>query len=87
MNATIKAVNFKDEEITTTDGTVYGQSDIYNDTVMDDSITAMDEQVEYNMYLDKFGFVRAYKLAQGSQYGLLTEMYPSRVNRRGQGSH
>ena len=80
VNATVKAVNFKDEEITTTDDSVYGQSDIYNDTVMDDSITAMDEQVEYNMYLDKFGFVRAYKLAQGSQYGLLTEMYPSRVN-------
>ena len=78
VNATVKAVNFKDEEITTTDDSVYGQSDIYNDTVMDDSITAMDEQVEYNMYLDKFGFVRAYKLAQGSQYGLLTEMYPSR---------
>ena len=78
VKATVKAVNFKDVEITTTDDTVYGQSDIDNDTVMDDSITAMDEQVEYNLYLDKFGFVRAYKLAQGSQYGLLTEMYPSR---------
>lgn len=80
VNATIKAVSFKDEEVTTTDDTVYGQSDIINDTVMDDSITAMDEQVEYNLYLDKFGFIRAYKLAQGSQYGLLTEMYPSRIN-------
>ena len=80
VSATIKAISFKDETVTTTDDVTYGQSAIGNETNMDDVITAMDEQVEYNVYLDKFGFVRAYELAQGSQYGLLTEMYPSRVN-------
>ena len=80
VSATIKSISFKDDTVTTTDDTVYGQSDIKNATLMDDVITAMDEQVEYNVYLDKFGFIRAYELAQGSQYGLLTEMYPSRVN-------
>ena len=42
---------------------------------MDEIITNMDEGVKYNMYLDKYGFVRAYELADGNQYGLLTELY------------
>jgi len=78
VTATIKAKNFKDVEVTAADDTVYGQSNVGNATDKEDEILDMDQQVEYNLYIDKFGFVRLYELAQGSQYGLLTEIYPTR---------
>lgn len=75
---TIKAKNIKDVTVTTTDDTVYEDSYVANNTVdKDDEILNMDQQVEYQLYLDKFGHIAAYDL-DGSRYALLTEMYPSR---------
>ena len=44
---------------------------------MDQIILNMNDKTEYIMYKDRFGFVRAYELAGGTQYALLTEMYPT----------
>ena len=77
-NATINAISYKDVSATSTEGKTYEQSDITNGTDMDQLVTAMDEKVEYVLYLDNYGYVRAYKLAQGNKYGLVTELYPTR---------
>ncbi|MDE7011554.1 MAG: hypothetical protein K2O93_10100, partial [Oscillospiraceae bacterium] len=76
--ATINSVSFKDETATATDGTVYKQSGIYNKTRLDELLTTMDENVEYNLYFDAYGYVRAYEPAEGTKYGLVTELYYSR---------
>ena len=75
-NATINAISYKDVTATSTEGTVYEQSDIDNETAMDELLVNMDEKVEYVLYKDHFGFIRAYKLAQGNKYALVTEVYP-----------
>ena len=75
VKATVSKIDFKNEIITTTDGDEYGQSGIYNKTDMDDVITVMDEKVEYNLYQDAYGYVRAYEPVEGTRYGLLTELY------------
>ena len=72
---TVQTKNFKNETVTPTNGEEKGQSEIFNETELDDNIMMMDERVEYNMYLDEFGYIRTYELAQGSKYALLTEMY------------
>ena len=71
-NATINAISYKDVTATSTEGTVYEQSDIDNETAMDELLVNMDEKVEYVLYKDHFGFIRAYKLAQGNKYALVT---------------
>ena len=73
----VKTKHFNNITITTNGGEDKGQSGIDNATLLDENIMMMDEKVEYNMYLDEFGFVRSYELAQGSQYALLTELYPT----------
>ena len=71
----IKAISFKDVTVTTDSDNTYGQSGIFNKTKMDEVITNMDEDVDYNMYLDKYGYIRAYELAAGTKYALLSELY------------
>ena len=73
----IQTKSFKNITVTTEGGETYGQSGIYNDTGMDQIILNMNDKTEYIMYKDRFGFVRAYELAGGTQYALLTEMYPT----------
>jgi len=68
-NATINAISYKDVTATSTEGTVY-------EPAMDELLVNMDEKVEYVLYKDHFGFIRAYKLAQGNKYALVTEVYP-----------
>ena len=76
LTDSIKTKTFKNITVTTEGGEVKGQSGIENLTGMDQLIMNMNDKTQYNMYLDRFGFVRAYALAQGSKYALLTEMYP-----------
>ncbi len=75
LTDSIKTKTFKNITVTTEGGEVKGQSGIENLTGMDQLIMNMNDKTQYNMYLDRFGFVRAYALAQGSKYALLTEMY------------
>ena len=77
LTDSIKTKTFKNITVTTEGGEVKGQSGIENLTGMDQLIMNMNDKTQYNMYLDRFGFVRAYALTQGSKYALLTEMYPS----------
>ncbi len=72
---TIKTKNFKDATVTLSDDTVKGQSAIVNATDLEDNILNMSDKPEYNMYLDEYGYIRTYELAQGKKYALLTEMY------------
>ena len=60
---------------TTSSGDVYSQSEIYNNTRLDDRIDQMSETVNYRMYLDAFGRIRAYEPVDGNKYALITEMY------------
>ena len=76
LTDSIKTKTFKNITVTTEGGEVKGQSGIENLTGMDQLIMNMNDKTQYNMHLDRFGFVRAYALAQGSKYALLTEMYP-----------
>ena len=71
----VRTISYKDTSVTTTDGETYFQSGVHNDTDMDELIVNMDEQVSYHLYLDEYGYVRAYEPAEGIKYGLLTEMY------------
>ena len=79
-DAVIDTKNFKNITVTTETPDTYGQSGIENATSMDQDILNMNQKTEYIMYKDLFGFVRAYKLAQGSKYALITEMYPGARN-------
>ena len=72
---TIQTKNFKNETVTPANGEEMSGSGIYNETDLDEDIMVMNEKVEYNIYLDEFGYIRTYELAQGSKYALLTEMY------------
>jgi hypothetical protein len=67
--------NYKADEITATDGNTYGQSGIWNNTTMQNLLASMAPKTTYEMFLDKFGFVRAYRLPGGTQYALVTELY------------
>jgi hypothetical protein len=79
--ATVKTVSFKNDTITTTDGDTYGQSGIGNDTGYAEYVRYMDDDVEYNLYFDKYGYVRAYSIVEGeSAYALLTELYYTNQN-------
>ena len=71
----VATINFKEDTLTTDGGETKGQSGIDNDTEMAEIITNMATKTEYDMYLDVFGYVRAYELTAGTQYGLITEAY------------
>ena len=73
--AKINNVNYKDVTVTAEDGTVYEQSYIVNATTMQENILRMAADENYNLYLDHFGYVRAYELTAGTKYALLTEIY------------
>lgn len=60
---------------TTKGGTTYSQSEIENASRLDQRIDQMDETVNYRMYLDAFGRIRAYEPVDGNRYALVTEMY------------
>ena len=60
---------------TTKGGTTYSQSEIENASRLDQRIDQMDETVNYRMYLDAFGRIRAYEPVDGNRYALITEMY------------
>lgn len=60
---------------TASNGDVYSQSEIGNATRLDQRIEQMSENVNYRMYLDAFGRIRAYEPVDGNRYALLTEMY------------
>ena len=75
VTKTVNKYDWKNDVITTTDGDEYGQSLIGNATDMLELISTMDEKTEYIMYLDSFGYVRAYELPGGTKYALVTELY------------
>ena len=60
---------------TTKNGTTYSQSEISNATRLDQRIEQMSETVNYRMYLDAFGRIRAYEPVDGTKYALITELY------------
>ena len=62
-------------DIINTDKGEYGQSGIGNNTDMQQFISTMDSKTEYIVYLDHFGYVRAYELPGGTKYTLITEIY------------
>ena len=74
VNGTVSNKNFRDVTIAV-NGETYGQSGIFNHTGMDELIMQTADVTEYNFYLDEFGYIRSYKLAQGNKYALVTEMY------------
>ncbi len=80
VTKTVKAYSWRDDEITCTDDEKLGQSGIGNATDMMMYISTMDDGVEYVMYLDHFGYVRAYEIPGGTQYALVTELYYSNGN-------
>ena len=72
--------NYKTDSIVAANGETYGQSgepndDVANYTAMQDLLASMAPNTEYEMFLDKFGFVRAYRLPGGIKYALVTELY------------
>ena len=73
----ITTKNFQKITVTTASGDEKGQSGIVNATKLDQDIMLMNQNTDYNMYLDEYGYIRSYELAQGSKYALLTEMYPT----------
>ncbi len=80
VTKTVNKYNWKDDIITTTDGDEYGQSQIGNWTDMMQWLSDMDEKTEYVMYLDSFGYVRAFELPGGTNYALVTELYYTNAN-------
>ena len=76
---TVSSYSWRNDEITTDKGT-YGQSGITNNTDMLELISTMDDKVEYVVYFDHFGYVRAYELPGGTKYALVTEMYYTNGN-------
>ena len=80
VTKTVNKYNWKDDIITTTDGDEYGQSRIGNATDMMQWLSDMDEKTEYIMYLDSFGYVRAFELPGGTNYALVTELYYTNAN-------
>jgi hypothetical protein len=76
VTTSVNSYNYKTDEIAAADGETYGQSGIgYADVGMQYLIGAMAPKTTYEMFLDKFGFVRAYRQPGGTQYALVTELY------------
>lgn len=72
--------NYKTDSITAADGETYTQSGIGDVTGMQNQLALMAPKTEYEMFLDKFGFVRAYRQPGGTKYALVTELYYSNNN-------
>ena len=69
--------NFQNITVTASNGEVYNQSGIENQTRLDENIMLMNQGTTYNMYMDVYGInIRSYD-GQGGKYALLTEMYPT----------
>ena len=75
VTTSANSYNYKDDEIKAADGETYGQSGIGVNTDMQIYIANMAPNTEYEMFLDKFGFVRAYRQPGGTKYALVTELY------------
>ena len=74
-DVTVTDYNWRTDIITTADGE-YGQSGIgYADLGLQYFINTMDMKTEYVVYLDHFGYVRAYELPGETTYALVTEIY------------
>ena len=73
--AAFKAVSYKDETATDTNGKVWEQSYNGNYTDLPEWIVNVDENVEYGLYLDDYGYIRAYD--NKTTYALVTEIYPT----------
>ena len=69
--------NWRDDQIVAANGETYGQSHIGNNTDMLILLSTMSAKTNYEMFLDKFGYVRAYRVPGGNQYALVTELYYS----------
>ncbi len=69
--------NWKADQIVAANGETYGQSHIGNNTDMLQLLSVMSAKTNYEMFLDKFGYVRAYRVPGGNQYALVTELYYS----------
>ena len=74
--AAFRAVDYKERQAKTADGNTYEQSDISNETKLPSELVEVDENVEYTLYLDKYGYVRAY--SNETRYALITEVYPTK---------
>ena len=77
VTAKIKTVNFKDDSCTTTEDATYTESGIENESRLDQEVENLDDKVEYNLYFDAYGWLRAYELANGNTYTMpsLSLMY------------
>ncbi|MCI9432185.1 MAG: hypothetical protein HFF70_07125, partial [Oscillospiraceae bacterium] len=75
VTKTVKSYSWRDDEITCTDDEILGQSGIGNATDMLQLIATMADKTEYIMYLDHFGYVRAYEWPGATDYVLVTEIY------------
>ena len=75
VTKTVKSYSWRDDEITCTDDEKLGQSGIGNATDMLQLIATMADKTEYVMYLDHFGYVRAYEWPGATDYVLVTEIY------------
>ncbi len=74
-SVTVTNYNWHDDQIKTADGETFGQSFIGNATDMQVFLSTMENGVEYVVYFDHFGYVRAYEIPGGTQYALVTEIY------------
>jgi hypothetical protein len=78
-NVTVSDYSWREDKITTDKGE-FGQSGIGNATDMQQRISGMEDKVEYTVYFDHFGYIRAYELPGGTQYALVTELYYTNGN-------
>ena len=74
-SVTVTNYNWHDDQIKTADGETFGQSFIGNATDMQVFLSTIENGVEYVVYFDHFGYVRAYEIPGGTQYALVTEIY------------
>ena len=86
VTVTVEDIDYADDILTADDGTEYNQSAIeideteFADAILDRDvlydITDAEEDMEYDLYLDNYGNVRALMLSDASSgYGLLTDAY------------
>jgi uncharacterized protein YegP (UPF0339 family) len=81
VTETVSSINYKTNTITCASENTYEQSGIVDLTNMYNDVTDMAKNASYNLYLDKYGYVRAYIEAAYGDYVLLTEMYRDTTDR------
>jgi hypothetical protein len=81
VTETVSSINYKTNTITCASENTYTQSGITNDTDMLEAVASMEKNASYNLYLDKYDYVRAYIEASYGDYVLLTEMYRDTTDR------